>query len=108
MRIMGLLATFIHRGFMIVIDSALLCLLGISDGHVGGLLNRCMPLKHLMPFLIFITGVRGVVMWMSRRRRSMTRRRLTGVTPHGGPSHILPVLGPFLVMRIHPEIREME
>jgi hypothetical protein len=62
LRIMGLLATFIHRGFTIVIDCARLCLLGISDGHVGGPLNRCMPLKHFMVFLIFIARVRGVVM----------------------------------------------
>jgi hypothetical protein len=26
--------------------------------------------------------------------------------PLGGPSHIMPVLGPLLKMRIHPEIRE--
>jgi hypothetical protein len=105
-QITGLLATSIHRGFMIVIDCALLCLLGISDGHVGGPLNRCMPLKHLTVFLIFITGVRGVVMWM--RRRSTTCRRLAGVTPLGGPDRLLSVLGPFLLMRIHPEIRGIE
>jgi hypothetical protein len=107
LRIMGLLATFIHRGFTIVIDCARLCLLGISDGHVGGPLNRCMPLKHFMVFLIFIARVRGVVMW-TWRRRSMSYRCLAGATLLGGPSCILMVLGPFLTMRIHPEIRRIE
>jgi hypothetical protein len=65
-----------------------------------------MPLKHLTLFLIFIAGVRGVVTWT--RRRSTTRRCLVGATPLGGPDRILPVLGPFLVIRIHPGIREME
>jgi hypothetical protein len=107
MRIMGLLATFTHRGFTIIVDSAMLCLLEISDGHVEGLFNRCMSLKHLTLFLIFITRVRGVVMWMTRRR-STTHMCLAGATPLGGPDCILLVLGPFLTMRIHPEIREME
>jgi hypothetical protein len=108
MRIMGLLTAFIHRGFTIVIDSALLCLLGISDDHMGGPLNRCMPLKHLMLFLIFIAGVRGVVTWTMRRRRSTSRRRLARATPLGCPGRILSVLGPLLEMRIHPEIRGMK
>jgi hypothetical protein len=99
MRLMGLLATFIHLGFTIVIDCALLCLLGIMDVHVGGPLNRCMPLKHLTVFLIFIVGVRGVMTWM---RWSMSRRCLSGATPLGGSGHILPMPGPFLMMRIHP------
>jgi hypothetical protein len=104
-RITGLLATFIHRSFTIVIDRVLLCLLGISDGHVGRPLNRCMPLKHLTVFLILIDGVRRMVTWM--RRRPTNHRRLAGATLLGGPDHILPVLGHFLVMRVHPKIREM-
>jgi hypothetical protein len=33
---------------------------------------------------------------------------LAGVTPLGGPDCILLVLGPFLTMRIHPEIRHKD
>jgi hypothetical protein len=98
MRIMGLLATFIHMGFTIVIDSALLC------GYVGGPLNRCMPFKHLTLFLIIIAGVRGVV----TRRRSTIQRHLAEATTLGGLGHILPMLGPFLVMRIHPGIGDIK
>jgi hypothetical protein len=104
-RITGLLATFTHRGFTIVIDCTLFCLLRIFDGHVGGPFNRFMPLKHLTVFLILITGVRRMVTWM--RRRPTNHRCIADVTLLGGPDHILPVLGPFLAMRVHPEIREM-
>jgi hypothetical protein len=92
---------------MILIDCTLLCLLGISDGHVAGPLNMCMPLKHLTVIHPIIAGVRGVVTW-ARRRRPTRHRHLAGVTPLGGPGRILPILGPFLTMRVHPEIREME
>jgi hypothetical protein len=95
-RITGLFAAFIHRGFTIHIDCTLLCLLGVLDGQVGGPLNRCMPLKHLT--VILIAGVRRVVMWA---RRPTSHRCLAGATLLGGPSRILPVLGPFLVMRVH-------
>jgi hypothetical protein len=60
-RITGLLAAFIHRGFTIVIDFTLLCLLGVLDGHVGRSLNRCMPLKHFIIIVILIARVRRVV-----------------------------------------------
>jgi hypothetical protein len=106
--VMGLLAALIHRSFTIFIDCALLCLLGIADGHVGGLFNRSMPLKHLVVIFSFIAGVRGVVTWMRRGLRPMSHRRLARATPLGGPSFILPVLGPLLMTRAHPEIRDME
>jgi hypothetical protein len=38
----------------------------------------------------------------------MSYRCLAGATLLGGPSCILMVLGPFLTMRIHPEIRRIE
>jgi hypothetical protein len=104
-RITGLFAAFIHRGFTIHIDCTLLCLLGVLDGQVGGPLNRCMPLKHLIVILILIAGVRRVVMWA---RRPTSHRCLAGATLLGGPGRILPVLGPFLVMRVHTKAREVE
>jgi hypothetical protein len=39
-RVTGLLAALIHWSFTIVIDGALLHLLGVAEGHVGGPLNR--------------------------------------------------------------------
>jgi hypothetical protein len=101
----GLLATLIQMSFKVFIDGALLCLLGIAEGQVGGPLNRCMPLKHHMVILILITRVRRVVRW---RRRPTSRRCFAGVTPLGGPDHILPVLGPLLTTRVHPEIRRVK
>jgi hypothetical protein len=101
-RISGLFVAFIHRGFTILID----CLLGVAEGHVGGPLHRCMPLKHHTVIIPLIAGVRGVVTWA--RRRPMNHWHLAGATPLGGPSHILVVLGPFLTTRIHPEIKDME
>jgi hypothetical protein len=99
----GLLAAFIHRGFTIVIDCTLLCLLGVLDGQVGRPLNRRMPLKHLTVILILIAGVRRMVTWM--RRRPMNCRHLAGAPLLGAPDHILSVLGPLLTTRVHPEIR---
>jgi hypothetical protein len=99
------LAAFIHKSFTIVIDCTLLHLIGVLDGHVGRPLNTRMPLKHLTVILILITRVRRVVTWT--RRRPTSHRRLAGVTPLGGSDHILPVLGPFLAMSVHPEIRGM-
>jgi hypothetical protein len=43
----GLLSALIHWSFTIFIDYALLRLLGIVEGLVGGLLNRNVPLKNL-------------------------------------------------------------
>jgi hypothetical protein len=104
-RITRLLAAFIHKGFTIVIDCTLLHLLRVLDGHVGRPLNRCMPLKHLMVILILVAGVRRVVTWL--RRRPTSHRRLVSATLLGAPGHILPMLCPFLMTRVHPEIREM-
>jgi hypothetical protein len=42
--VMGLFAALIHRCFSIVIDCALLCLLGVAEGYVGGPLNWRMTL----------------------------------------------------------------
>jgi hypothetical protein len=67
-----------------------------EDRSIGACRSRNHALPHHHHW-----SERGGVTWM---RRSMTRRRLAEVTPLGGPSHILPMLGPFLVMRIHPGI----
>jgi hypothetical protein len=75
---------------------------------VGGPLNRCMPLKHLMVIFPFIARVRGVVMWARRRLRPMSHMHLVGATLLGGPGRILQVLGPLLMMRVHPEIRRVK
>jgi hypothetical protein len=74
---------------------------------VRGALNRRIPLKHLMVILSLIVVMRGVVTWARRRMMPKRHGRITGVTPFGGPGHILLVLGPLLVMRVHPEIREL-
>jgi hypothetical protein len=39
-KVTGLLATLIHWSFTIVIDGALLRLLRVAEGHMGGPLNR--------------------------------------------------------------------
>jgi hypothetical protein len=66
-----------------------------------------MPLIELMLILLLITRVRGV-MTRVRRRRSTGHGCLAGLTPLGGPDHILPLLGLLLTVRIHPEIRDRE
>jgi hypothetical protein len=49
-----------------------------------------------------------VIFLLARVRRMMMRRRMTPcqslarAASLGGPSHILPVLGPLLAMRVHP------
>jgi hypothetical protein len=90
---------------MISIDCTLLRLLGIPEGHVGGPLNRRMPLKHLPVWIILIARVRRMMTW---RRRPMRHGRLALVeaAPLGGPGHILLVLGVLLMRRIHHEMRE--
>jgi hypothetical protein len=100
---MGLLAAFTHRDYSIVIDCILLSLLGISDDHVGGALIRSMPLKHLTIILSLITRMRGVVTWVRRRMRPTRHGRPARATLHGGPGHILLVLGSLLMMRVHPQ-----
>jgi hypothetical protein len=105
-RIMGLLVAIIHRGFTVLIDCTLLCLLGLSEGHVSRPLNQCMTLKHLTVVLLLIAGVRGVLPWV-RSWRPTRHGRLAGATLLGGPDHILPRLGPLLPTRIHPEIRRV-
>jgi hypothetical protein len=100
----GLFAAVIHRSFTILVDCALLCLLGVLDSHVRGVLKGCMTLEHLVVILL-LTGVRGVMMG----RRGMTAcKHLASSAPLGGPDNILPMLAPFLVVRVHPEIREIE
>jgi hypothetical protein len=102
-RISGLLATIIHRGFTVLIDSTLLCHLGIANGHVRGALNRIMSLKHLTVILLLFTGMRRMVTW---RLGITPHKRLAGSALLGRPDGILPLLTPFLVARVHPEITE--
>jgi hypothetical protein len=64
-----------------------------------------MLLKHLMVILILIAGVRRVLTW---RRRLMSSKCFARATPLGGPSHILPMLGPLVTMRVHLEIRRVK
>jgi hypothetical protein len=75
---------------MVVIDGALLHLLGVAEGHVGGLLNRRVPLKHLTIIFLFAAGVRGVMM----RRRGMTPHKCLARAASlggGGAGHILTI-----------------
>jgi hypothetical protein len=67
-RVCRLLAAFIHRSFMVVVDGALLGLLGVPDVIVIVALFGCMPLIELMLILLLVVGVRGVVTWLRRRR----------------------------------------
>jgi hypothetical protein len=71
--ICGLLTAFIHRSFMVLIDCALLGLLGLFDGIVIGALIGWVPLKDLMLILLVITGVWRAV---TRRRSTMSHKRL--------------------------------
>jgi hypothetical protein len=55
--------------------------------------------------VILLTRVRRM---MTQRRRMMSCECLAGVASlggGGGASHILPVLGSLLIVRIHPKIR---
>jgi hypothetical protein len=101
MRVTGLLAALIHWSFMVVIDGALLHLLGVAEGHVGGPLNRRMIFKHFTIISLFIAGVRR----MMRRRRGVTPcKHLAEAASLGGrgSGHILMILGSLLTVRIHP------
>jgi hypothetical protein len=71
---------------------------------VRGPLNRSVMLEQLT-VLFFLAGVRRMMM---RRRRITPCKRLAGAALLGGPSHILSVLGPLLVMRVHPKVRKVE
>jgi hypothetical protein len=86
---------------MILIDCTLLCLLGVSDGHVGGALKRRLTLEH--PAVILLLAV--VRRLMTGRWIMTPCKRLASLAPLGGPVNILPMLAPFLAARIHPEIR---
>jgi hypothetical protein len=108
MKVRGLLAALIDKGFTTGVDSVLLGLLGVPDGIVIITFLGSMPLIELTLILLIITGVRGVV---TRARRRSTRycclareASLEG----GGSGHILVMLGSLLRARIHPEIKYMK
>jgi hypothetical protein len=67
---------------------------------VGGLFSQRMMLEHLA--VIFL---HARVRKLMPGRRMMPRKRLARAASLGGPSHILPILGLLLLMRIHPKIR---
>jgi hypothetical protein len=62
-----------------------------------------MPLKHLTIILILIAGVRRMV---TGRLGITPYKRLAGSTPLERPGGILSLHAPFLMVRVHPEIRE--
>jgi hypothetical protein len=67
---------------------------------VGGLFSQRMMLEHLA--LIFL---HARVRRLMPGRRMTPCKRLVRAALLGGPSHILPILGLLLPMRIHPKIR---
>jgi hypothetical protein len=106
-RIGTLLVVLIHRITTKLIDGLLLGLLQILLRNAVGALNMRVDLEKLMLLLFFFTRMGRVVTWV-RRWRPMSHMSLAWATPLGGPGSILPILGSFLVMRVHPEIRETE
>jgi hypothetical protein len=74
-RVRGLLAVFIYKSFVVVVDGALLGLLGVPDGIEIVALFGCMPLIELTLILVLVAGVRRVVTW-ARRRWPTRHRRL--------------------------------
>jgi hypothetical protein len=74
LRVHGLLTAFIRRSFAVVVDGAMLGLLGVPDGIMIIALFGCMPLIELTLILLLVTGVIGVVTWVRRRRPTRHRR----------------------------------
>jgi hypothetical protein len=72
------------------------------DGIMILALLRSKPLIQLTLILLAFAGVRG----MMTRPKKTSRKCFVKVTSLGGGlGHILPLLSPFLMVRVHPEMR---